>query len=128
MYEVLSFAKETENKIRWDCIANKAKFQLYIPKWRVPDPIPLAIYVRLYEVALAPPNIKTYSRQDIELKPFLRSENIFSHVKKSDDKTLTVRFDPIGNTQDWEIGNPYIPESILPSAEIEELIIEVQWR
>ena len=46
----------------------------------------------------------------------------------SRDHTQTVRFDPVGEPENWEIGSPYIPETILPDAAITELIIEIEWR
>lgn len=39
MYEFLAYRKETENKYRWDADIDGVRFELYIPKWRVPDVI-----------------------------------------------------------------------------------------
>ena len=38
-------SKETDNKLRWE--ACDQDFKLYIPKWRVPQPWPIRIVVRL---------------------------------------------------------------------------------
>ena len=46
MIEILADHKGTDSKLRWDADINGAPFELYIPKWRVPDPVPSVIRVR----------------------------------------------------------------------------------
>lgn len=127
MFEFLAYRKETENKYRWDADIEGVKFSLYIPKWRVPDGLPGTIYVRIYDVKDAPRDLPAYTRMQIEQQPGLREEKIIARIKRCRDHTKTVRFDPIGDPKNWEIGSPYIPDKILPKADITELIIEIEW-
>lgn len=128
MYEVLRLQKETGNKFRWDGYVDGVNFKLYIPKWRVPEPTPITIYVRLFELSKTPGNNEGLTREKIEADPSLRSENIYAHIIRCNDHSKTVRFDPTGDYEDWEIGSPYIPESLLPKVDTKELIIEVKWK
>ena len=47
-------------------------------------------------------------------------------VKPFKDHTKTVRYAPLGEEKDWQIGEPYIPKSLIPP-DSHFLIIEVKW-
>jgi hypothetical protein len=47
-------------------------------------------------------------------------------VKRVSEHTETIRYAPIGDPTYWEIGEPYIPRSLIPS-EPELIEIEVRW-
>jgi eukaryotic-like serine/threonine-protein kinase len=48
-------------------------------------------------------------------------------VEKINAHTQTVRFAPQGDPTGWEIGEPYVPYSLLPSPSVQTLQIEVEW-
>lgn len=128
--KILAYKKETENKIRWEVKVDGTLFELYIPKWRIPDPAPESILIRIF---LANDNIETkdqYTPDEIKQDPKLRNQSIYSELKRISEHTKTIRFDPIGdpNPNNLEIGSPYIPKSILPSEHIEKLYIVVEWK
>jgi len=119
----LDASKETEGKLRWATYvpADDTKFELYIPKWRVPTPWPGTIFVR---VALAPTSTPVSSRSQGGEQS--RLEPIRVTVTPDRRHTRTFRYTPVGNPQEWEIGQPYIPYSLIPRGSA-NLIIEVEW-
>jgi hypothetical protein len=49
-------------------------------------------------------------------------------IGRCTDHTQTVRYTPVGDdSKNWEIGEPYIPMSILPTPIPDLLRIEVSW-
>lgn len=48
-------SKETDNKQRWAADVNGVEFKLYIPKYRIPDPFPPSIVVRISPATGAEP-------------------------------------------------------------------------
>ena len=120
-------SKETDNKLRWQADVEGVSFKLYIPKKRVPRPWPVRILVRVSDV------LDTAQRQDrtpastrkLGSSPLERP--IGAIVEKVSEHTETVRFAPRGDPKDWEIGEPYIPYSLLPSPSVKTLRIEVEW-
>ena len=102
---MLTEAKETDNKLRWDARIGRTDFSLYVPKWRVPRPWP-----RLIEVTVRP-----YSGEATHPRsPRGGSEHnvhpITCHLDKVSEHTRTIRYRPDGaNAKLWELGEPYIP-------------------
>lgn len=43
----MELKKETDNKIRWDKVIDNTPFELYIPKWIVPNPKPREIEIEI---------------------------------------------------------------------------------
>ena len=128
-------SKETKNKISWDTIvvsANKdgspgeVDFRLYIHKWRVPEPYPKTIYVKIEPATLQdkPPFV---SVDDVIDKPVLRKKPITSIIHAFKPHTTTLRYHPIGDHSEWEIGEPYIPYSMTHN-EAEYLKITIAWK
>ena len=114
-------SKETPNKLRWSAHIEKdnAPFHLYIPKWRVPVSWPGRIFVGIEPFSGEPSNF-TQSPCDNLDNP------IKVLVELIEKCTKTVRYAPIGDKGDWQIGEPYIPFSRVPS-DSNFLIIEVKW-
>jgi hypothetical protein len=128
--EILAYKRETKNKIRWDANVDGTIFELYIPKWRIPDPAPERILIRIF---LTDDNIETkdqYTPDEIKQDPELRNQPIYSELTRISEHTKTIRFDPIGNPNpnNREIGSPYIPKSILYREDIKRLYIVVEWK
>jgi hypothetical protein len=116
-------SKETEGKMRWSTHVEKdnAPFHLYIPKWRVPEPWPGRIYVAIQAFEGDPSNVVPGPSRPTDLE-----SNIRVLVKPVRDHTRTRRYAPLGDTSEWQIGEPYIPYSLIP-ADSHLLVIEVQW-
>lgn len=43
------YYKDTVNWYRWDAKVDDTLLEIYLPKWRVPDPYPLRISMEIYE-------------------------------------------------------------------------------
>ena len=127
MYAFLAIRKETERKLRWDAMVEGAPFELYIPKWRVPDVVSDRIKITVLLEKEVSETRRVITRVQIRAQPHLRNNNIYARVKYIRDYTKTVRYDPIGLANNWEIGCPYIPKSILPDDFPKALQIVVQW-
>lgn len=128
---LLAESKHTENKIRWDVDIDGTRFELYVFKWRVPEPVP-----RILEVAIEPAD---------ELRPELPARDseslwvpIITHLELVSWHTRTIRYRPcapslaipIPNTEDaWGIGigDPYIPIEMTFSG-ADRLKITVRWK
>jgi hypothetical protein len=141
----LSFAKPTDAKLRWDEDIDGTPFELYIPKWRVPDPVPRAISVRMWiipkaiSVGTLPPSSGTLLNAGVdlseigclqELLPVVRGPveyPIISVVHFDRVHTKTVRYSPLGDQKKWEIGQPYVPQSVLSVPYPGQLVLQVRW-
>ncbi len=117
-------SKQTDNKLRWQADVEGVSFKIYIPKWRVPRPWPTRILVRVGE----PPtgvqlqeNVGAGTNSDSLERP------IYATVERVSEHTETVRFKPLGDPKSWEIGEPYIPYSLLASPSVPTVRIEVMW-
>jgi hypothetical protein len=139
----------TDGKLRWDEDIDGTKFSIYIPKWRVPEPTPETIVVKIYDASLFNPEERLWPIQKRQLSkagltdeqieeidewvPVRLNEELHSDrpitaaVKIDRIHTQTVRYTPIGHPKSWEIGQPYVPMSVLPRDYPKRLIIRVTW-
>jgi hypothetical protein len=135
MPEANKSSKETKNKMCWDTTVESpdkeghnvpVNFRLYIHKWRVPEPCPETIYVKIEPATLQtkPPFI---TAEDAEAKPALRKKPVTAIVHAFKPHTATLRYHPIEDHTEWEIGEPYIPYS-LTHGEAEYLKITIEWK
>jgi hypothetical protein len=127
---VLELKKETENKIRWDKVIDNTPFELYIPKWRVPSPKPREVEIEVLpynnSAINTPPTIT-----QVKNNPNLKNNSIIANLTIFGDHSRTVRYDPMGDENMWEIGSVYIPISILNEKGLygkEKILIKVKWR
>ena len=107
--ERLEIEKETPNKLRWGTTIDRVPFEIYIPKWRVPEPWPAKVYVKLKP-------IKSYSNlpnhlSEVEV-PSVTNRPVVAYVESYKEHKHTLRYRPIGDKETWEIGEPYIPYSL----------------
>jgi len=127
---VLELKKETDNKIRWDKVIDNTPFELYIPKWRVPSHKP-----REVEIEVLSRNNSTINNPltitQVKNNSDLKNNSITANLTIFGDHSRTVRYDPEGNENMWEIGSVYIPISILNEKGLygkERISVKVTWR
>src|SRR5207249_175272 len=101
----------TGRKVRWNAEYDGAPFELYIPQWRVPDPIPNVIYVDIE--AASHPADGSVSPSERPPSQGASGTPIVALVDKVREHTKTVRYRPRGLPDDWEIGEPYVPQGVL---------------
>jgi hypothetical protein len=127
-------SKETKNKIYWETTVEsidkdgnpvQASFRLYIHKWRVPEPIPPTIYVKI-EPAKLQKKPKFLSIDEVLDDPSLRSKPITAIIHAFKQHTETLRYHPIEDHTEWEIGEPYVPYSLTHN-QTEYLKITIKW-
>lgn len=119
-------AKQTDNKLRWDCNVQGVPFSLYIPKWRVPEPWPSRIWVRVDLCRNEGDYGANLSLNDVKIDSALRHEPIVVAVTRHEEKTQTIRYRPVGENNSWEVGEPYIPIS-LTSNKADKLRLVILW-
>lgn len=128
-------SKETKNKICWETEVESTdqngnpgmvNFLLYIRKWRVPEPVPAKIYVKFEPSVLRekPPFV---TADEVIDKPALRKKPITAIIHAFKPHTQTLRYHPIGDQSEWEIGEPYVPYS-LTHDQSEYLKITIDWK
>ena len=105
--------KETENKLRWVADVDGVAFKLYIPQVFVPQPPPKRIAVGIETDAAR----ATAQRADIN-----------AVVEYVEEMSQTVRYAPLGDQETWQIGEPYVPMSILDQPWPKRLYIAVSWK
>lgn len=128
MYEIIAdFIKSTPNKMVWSVDVEGIEFKLYIPKWRVPEPEPRQILVKIITPDEDIENKLFITKEKIEANPQLRLSKIYSDIIKIEEHSSTIRFDPLGDTRYWEIGSPYIPKTIFGKNKYEQLTIIIDW-
>ncbi len=145
----LDLFKSTEQKLRWDEDVDGTKFELYIPKWRVPEPTPPMISVKIYDANGIDPEQQLNPSQKMQLSNAgltddqIREIDTWLPVRWTVDQhsdrpiiaavefdgihTQTVRYTPIGDPERWEVGQPYVPISVLPFDYPRRLILRVTW-
>jgi len=119
-------SKKTPNKLRWAYWVEEDKvyFEFYIPKWRVPgvpETWPGRIFVGI-EPFIGDPSDFTQSpcdNLDNSIEVLIKPIEGEYHAK-------TVHYRQLGDRDDWQIGEPYIPFSLIPP-DSHSLIIEVKW-
>lgn len=123
---LLAPSKQTDNKLRWEAWESGVLFKVYIPKWRVPKPWPVRIVVRIdddektFEAIQPPRGPEFASSRDL-------NESLVAVLQKVDEHTETVRYRQIGDLALSEIGEPYIPFSMLGTPPPDRMRIDVAW-
>ncbi len=122
----LSSLDETDNKLVWSARTPNANFNLYIPKWRVPKPYPgkigIHLTTNLSEWESYTPTLSIFISED----PTRAEKPILSKVQLKSIHSETVRYTPV-EPDYFEIGDPYIPMSLLLPDPPETLLIKVRW-
>jgi hypothetical protein len=108
----LEAAKETDNKLRWDVDIDDTRFSLYIPKWRIPHPWPSRIWVAVVPRRGEGEDQSNLSPNDVGQEPTLTREPIIATIKKMAVHTKTIHYCPVGDPENQEIGEPYLPFAV----------------
>jgi hypothetical protein len=116
-------SKETDNKLRWEADVEGVTFKLYVFKWRVPRPWPVRLEVVVNQYLAKPATPQSSPRPG----PAELERPIIAIAEKVREHTETVRYRPIGAPDNWELGEPYVPYTLLPSPPPERLRLEVRW-
>ena len=128
MYEIKAkWDKETDRKYRWLVMVEDAPFELYIPQWRVPEPVPEEILIKIYFPSDNLQGKRFLSREEVESSPNLKRNKIYTDIRFVEAKTKTFKYEPDREQINWEIGNPYIPKSIFKEKEFKNLSMVVEW-
>ena len=124
----LNAKKKTSDCLRWDAWVEEDKtfFEFYIYKRRVPQPWPARIFVSIDSYTDDPSNFtqNPYDSDNLNNPIEVLVERVDEYYTKTD------KYTPVGDKKDWQIGEPYIPESILTSefsSTPDFLKIEVNW-
>ena len=124
MYRLI-YDKETERFCRYSEKIDEVKFTIYIEKWRMPSPTPSIILVEIG----SPKDFKNkrkYNQEDVSINPELKKNPIYEECREIEEKTQTIRHDPIVKRNDWELGSVYIPKDLVPPSEIVSIVVEWQ--
>lgn len=62
---ICTYYKDTDGMYRWDYMAEHTKLEIYIHKWRVPDPYPLRISVEIFNRAEFSQSIYPLGRKEV---------------------------------------------------------------
>ena len=121
----LDAKKQTVTTLRWDAWVeeDKAYFEFYIPKRRVPEPWPGRIFVGIEPFSGDPSD---FAQSPCDLDNLDNTIKVLVKLIEDEYHTKTVRYAPLGEERDWQIGEPYIPKSLIPP-DSHFLIIEVKW-
>lgn len=127
MHKVLEYSKATGGTFRWDAMVDDTRFELYIPNWRVPLPVPQRVRVEIFLPGDNHPGLSQLKQGETISAPGRRQSPIVVRVQRIEEHARTYRYDPIGDYKLREIGNPYIPKTLLPAEAPSELTISVEW-
>jgi hypothetical protein len=146
-HDILTRDKITDESIRWMRLISGVKFQLYIIKWRVPEPVPDKIEVSIFShkelyhrdvTRLGKKSIKDLSAEDrVYLDRIDLNESRIrvagpdailgaAYFNEKSDPINTVRYNA-GRDESLEFGDPYIPRSIFEGKCPPYLLFLVRW-
>ena len=116
-------SKETDKKLRWGENPDGTGLSLSIPKWRVPDPVPMTLRVDAEESKVKKTTPR-FSKRHIKEYPVLKTTPIIFQVKSFKSDTGTLQFKPVDI--DPEIADLRVPRG-LTKDEAKYLVLTVHW-
>jgi len=122
-----TYYKDTSGMHRWDAMVDRAPLEIYIYKWRVPEPYPSSISVEIFNRAEYSQSIYPLDRKEVNANPQLCYNPITSEVAFLENHTRTAKYDPVLGKGKREIGNPYIPYALLSDPPPVRLVIVIKW-
>jgi hypothetical protein len=150
LHHELHFAESTELQCRWEKDIDGTNFELHIPPWRVAQPTPQIISVKIYDATaisvsrlmviggqFGPRDMELLEQighpaqqeEELPLRNILRGRNenpIVSAVERFEIGEDTVRYRPLGNSRNWVIGETCVPISQLADPYPERLVLLIQ--
>lgn len=123
----LNYHKETENKHRWLIRTADLEFSVYVPKWRVPEPTPAYIRVTIVSNHDLPEKVAHLTFEDVNRNPERAKEPILVQLTPVEELTKTIRFDPVGDPDFWEIGSPYISKDVFEDGPPDPMWLSIRW-
>ncbi len=141
MEKTCTYSKETFGMYRWDATVGKTLLEIYINKWRVPTPCPSEIFVEIsnqvedpyairpigFKRVEDPYAIRPISQKEASANPQLCHNSITAEITYLEDHTLTVKYAPVLSKDTREIGDLYIPYTLLPDPPPKQLVIVIKW-
>jgi len=121
------YDKKTENTYRWKTILYNAPFQVYINKWRVPDPCPSHISVEIFELDEGPRSINYLYQEELLANPELFSDPIVARITYNEKRSVTFMYKSDLNDDVREAGDIFIPKKYLNMLHPKRLIIVINW-
>ena len=112
---------------RWDVKIEGVTLEIYIYKWRVPDPYPSRISVEIFNRDEFSQSIYSLDRKEVNANPQLCYKPITTEVAFLENRTRTAKYDPVLGKGKREIGNPYIPYTLLSDPPPTRLVIVINW-
>ena len=121
------YDKETENMYRWKTIVDNAPFQVYINKWRVPDPCPSHISVEIFELDKRPRSINYLYQEELLANPELFSDPVVARITYNEKRSVTFMYKSDLNDDVRETGDIFIPQTLLGTLPPKRLVIVISW-
>ena len=125
--KLCTYSKSTEGMHRWDAMIGHAPLEIYIPRWRVPDPYPSHISVEIFEWAEYLQSINYLYQEELLANPELSHNSIVTRVTFNKDCSLTAKYKTDLNNDVREIGDPFIPKTLLSTLPPKRLVIVINW-
>jgi hypothetical protein len=116
-------SKETDKKLRWAENKDGTGFALSIPKWRIPEPVPMTLRVDIEECRLKR-STPRFSKRHIQEYPVLKTTPIICLVGVLASKAGNPRYLPAGIEP--EISGLSIPPGLTDS-NTRHLVVVVHW-
>ena len=79
---IAEYKGSTKNKIIWSTYTKNVEFRFYIPKGKIPKPIPKKILISIYHQDDSIQEWSIISKFDAIINPSLRKRKICSKLKK----------------------------------------------
>ena len=116
-------SKETDKKLRWAENPDGTGFALSVPKWRIPEPVPMTLRVDIEECR-SKRNTPRFSKRHIKEYPVLKTTPIICLVESPKQDSGASRYKPVGIEP--EISNLCIPPGLTHS-NTRQLVLTVHW-
>ena len=123
------YYKDTTNWYRWDAKVDEddTLLEIYLPKWRVPDPYPLRISMEIHEPSEYRRPIVPLNREEALANPRLRRAPITAEVTFTKDRSPKAEYGPVLDDDVREIGDLFIPKTLLAGLTPKRLVIVINW-
>ena len=121
------YDKETETMYRWKTIVDNAPLEIYINKWRVPDPCPSHISVEIFELDEGPRSINYLYQEELLANPELFSDPVVARITYNEKRSVTFMYKSDLNDDVRETGDIFIPQTLLGTLPPKRLVIVISW-